>query len=122
MCKNAKIGGRNFNFFGRRFRSYGHKKRDFGTFAKNFLWVPLTDFVSKIKISKTPRRDEQNRVFEKSVTKIGIFLKILTPLFFEVKIGPIEFSLLILICLGNMLGWVGVILFCVQEFLCLPIV
>ena len=122
MCKNAKIGGRNFNFFGHRFRSYGRKKRDFGTFAKKFPRVPLTDFVSKIKISKTPRRDEQNRVFEKSVTKIGIFLKILTPLFFEVKIGPIEFSLLILICLENMLGWVGVILFYVQEFLCLPIV
>ena len=44
------------------------------------------------KWSKIPRLREKNRVFEKSVTKIVTFLKILTPLIFEVKIGPIGFS------------------------------
>ena len=136
MCKNVKIRSQNFNFFGRRFRSYGEKKRDLGTFAKNFPGYPsrilsqnlkfifsrgymdeiaiLKKWKNGTKWSKIPRLHEKNRVFEKSVTKIVTFLKILTPLIFEVKIGPIGFSLLILICLENVLGCAGVILFCVR--------
>ena len=109
------------------------KKRDFGTFAKNFPGYPSRILSPKLKSQKHRGGTSKMSFFEKCKNrtksqkhrggtskmsflenlwqKSSSFWKFWHLYFFEVKIGPIEFSLLILICLESMLGWAGVILF-----------